>query len=209
MNKTLIFIFIALVLGIGVFYLYNTSEVEEPLSEDYYISGEIYSILENRVLVAEDGSGKDLEGDAIWVTVEDETDILDYEENSVQFEDLRTGMKVEVWTEGVVLESYPAQGTARKIVVLEEQNDLVKECFIGGCSGEICSDDPEAISTCELLAGMECLEKDMSCQLVDSQCTWVLSQEAAQCFLQVENEYGEKVRNTRIGYLFEKAEKKQ
>ncbi len=60
-------------------------------------------------------------------------------------------------------------------------------------------------STCEYLLGATCL-KQASCELVDGECGWVLSLAAAECFMAVEQEYGEGVRESRIGYLFEKAE---
>ncbi len=87
-----------------------------------------------------------------------------------------------------------------------EEEVIAKECYIGGCSGELCTDDPEAISTCELLSGMECLGEGMVCEFVQGECAWTLSQEAAQCFMNVEQEYGGLVRESRIGYLFDKAE---
>ena len=81
----------------------------------------------------------------------------------------------------------------------------VKDCYIGGCSGELCTNNPEAVSTCEFLAGMECLNKDMRCELVDNECTWVLSEEAAECFMRVKEEQGDQAMETRIGHFFEKA----
>ncbi len=217
MNKTLLIILGILLIGTGVYYL-ATREVyedpedpEDPVVEEIYITGEIHSISEDRILVAEHSRGldytgdiDDLEGDAIWVNVTENTDILDSDNNLVLFEELEVGMLVQIWVDGVILESYPAHGTAERIVVLEEE-EVAKECFIGGCSGEICSDDPEAMSTCELLPGMECLDRDMSCELVEDRCTWVLSEEAAECFLEVMEEQGEEVAETRIGYFFDKA----
>ncbi len=85
------------------------------------------------------------------------------------------------------------------------EEPIAKECFIGGCSRELCTDDPEAISTCEFLPGMECLVEEMSCESVAGECAWVLSEEAARCFMNVLEEQGEEVRETRIGNLFEKA----
>lgn len=86
------------------------------------------------------------------------------------------------------------------------EEEPVKECFIAGCSGELCTDDPEAVTTCELLPGMECLAEEMSCQLVEGECSWVLSRKAAECFLAVKEQQGEQVTESRIGYLFNKVE---
>jgi len=85
---------------------------------------------------------------------------------------------------------------------------VITECFVGGCSGELCSTDPEAVSTCELLAGMECIDTGtMSCGSVEGECRWILTEESARCFSAVEQQHGSEVRASRIGHLFEKAEK--
>lgn len=80
-----------------------------------------------------------------------------------------------------------------------------ERCYVGGCSGELCTNSPDAIGTCEFLPGMKCLSKEMSCELVDGQCSWVLSEDAARCFLAVEEEHGRTATQTRIENLFEKA----
>lgn len=88
-----------------------------------------------------------------------------------------------------------------------ENGLVIEECFVGGCSGELCTNDPEAASTCELLAGMECIGiGGMSCGAAEGECRWVLDQESAECFMAVETEHGPEVRETRIGHLFDKAE---
>ncbi len=80
------------------------------------------------------------------------------------------------------------------------------ECFIGGCSGELCTSDPEAMSTCEELPGAICLQKEgVSCELVAGKCQWVLSAQSAECFLDIEQQYGKEATETRIKHLFEKA----
>ena len=203
----------------------ETPILEEP-SRDPYIKGKIISISEQEILIAEGLDGEEYDGDigrlrgnAIWFTIDEETKIKGVEEEVFSFADLNTGQKVEVWSAGLVLESYPAQGTALKIQLVKEEEkeevaeepvdekeEVVKKCFIGGCSGELCTDNSEAISTCEILPGMECLAEGTSCQLVEGECTWVLSAEAAVCFLAVKEKYGEQVMQSRIGNLFKKAE---
>ena len=88
----------------------------------------------------------------------------------------------------------------------QPEEEPAEECFIGGCSGELCTDNPEVISTCELLPGMECFGEEMNCQLVEGECSWVLSQEAARCLLDVRARLGKQVTESRIGYLFNQAE---
>ena len=89
---------------------------------------------------------------------------------------------------------------------VEVKEDLLtsKECVVSGCSGELCGEETME-STCEALPGAECLNY-ASCEFVTDECGWVLSQEAAECFMRVEDEQGPGVRDTRIGSLFERAE---
>lgn len=91
---------------------------------------------------------------------------------------------------------------------IELDTDLVideEECYVGGCSSELCTDELEAISTCEYLPGAVCL-RQADCESVEGECRWVLSVEAAECLMATEEEYGGMSRESRIGYLFEKAE---
>ncbi len=177
------------------------------------IEGVIYDISDNRILVAQGIEGdsynndiNSLVGNAIWFTLNDDSIIVTDKGKKISSNDLRIEDKVAVWSTGYMLESYPAQATAFKIIQYEEEI-IAKECFIGGCSGELCSDISEMPSTCEELPGAFCLkEEGVVCEAVDGECTWVLSQAAAKCFLDVEKEYGELVRESRIGYLFEMAE---
>ncbi len=199
---------VVLLVASGIVFL--TREDSPETLKDHYITGVIYEIKENRILVVEgvtdEGYGGDIGniiGNAGWFTIKEETQITENRKN-LTVNDLNTGYKVDVTVTGPVMESYPVQGTASKIEILEKE--LLVECFVGGCSGELCSSDPNAISTCEFLPGMECLRKEASCESSKGECTWVLSQKSAECFLAIKEEQGEKVTETRIGYLFEKAE---
>ena len=79
-------------------------------------------------------------------------------------------------------------------------------CVVSGCSGEICSLDGPVETTCEALPGAECLSY-ASCDFVEDECGWILSEEAARCFMEVEEEFGDRSRDSRIGHLFDEAEK--
>lgn len=89
---------------------------------------------------------------------------------------------------------------------VDKDDEIEIACYVGGCSGELCTDDPEIMGTCELLPGMECIPMEMRCEAVDGECTWIMSKRAAECFIEVEKKEGVGVRDTRIGYLFDKAE---
>ena len=207
MNKNLIITTLIIVLLCGIFILSSqeSKQADNEINEQknqYHIKGTIYNIDNGKILVGEGlaserytGNFEDIERQAVWFSIGDETEIK-YNNETQSFDNLEIGMQVEVFT------SNPEQGSADSIII---ENHPEKKCYIGGCSGEICSDQADIASTCELLPGMECLKKGTSCKPINNECTWVLSQNAAQCFIQVENKYGEEVRNSRIGYLFDKA----
>ena len=207
MNKNLIITTLIIVLLCGIFILSSqeSKQVDNEIDEQenqYHIKGTIYNIDNGRILVGEElaserytGNFEDIERQAVWFSIGDETEIK-YNNETQSFDNLEIGMQVEVFT------SNPEQGSADSVII---ENHPEKKCYIGGCSGEICSDQTDIVSTCEILPGMECLKKGTSCKPINNECTWVLSQNAAQCFIQVENKYGEEVRNSRIGYLFDKA----
>jgi eight-cysteine-cluster-containing protein len=211
MKKIVTTIIIVLFLGIATLYLYDLNE--EPLGDNFgvpYITGNIYELSEQRILIAEgvddeDEHGIMFTGKAIWLFITEETEILNNKGENISLGELKINQRATAWTTGMIAESYPEQGTAKAIMVDEDENIVL--CYIGGCSGELCTKEPEAISTCELLPGMECLKEEMSCELVEEECKWVLSTEAAKCFMEIEKEIGSEVRDSRIGDFFEEAEK--
>jgi len=212
MRKGIIILIVVLILlGFG-FYLQRDADSEVPFDFDNeYIIGFIYDISGQQILVAEGimseeytGELDDFVGNAGWFRVDQDTEIVGLADESLVFADLNVGVKVGVWVDGVVLESYPVQGTASKIQVLA-LNLVIrdKECHVGGCSGELCTDELDAMSTCEELPGAVCL-KQASCELVEGECRWVLNLAAAECLMAIEDEGA---RESRIGYLFEEAER--
>jgi inhibitor of cysteine peptidase len=59
--------------------------------------------------------------DKFWVTVTDKTAIYKQTQN-VGFDIFNIGQKVEIWFSGPVMESYPAQVSAGKIVIIEDSS---------------------------------------------------------------------------------------
>lgn len=57
--------------------------------------------------------------EAYWFWVDEDTEIVDANGHPFSFAGLEVGMAVKVWNVGVILESYPAQTTAKKIIVLD------------------------------------------------------------------------------------------
>jgi hypothetical protein len=57
-----------------------------------------------------------------------------------------------------------------------------KQCFVGGCSGQICSDNPNIITTCEWRPEYACYKKYGKCELQsNNQCGWTMTEELKKC----------------------------
>jgi hypothetical protein len=54
-------------------------------------------------------------------------------------------------------------------------------CYVGGCSSEICSDDPEAVSTCEFRPEYECYRAATCARQPDLRCGWTPTPELREC----------------------------
>ena len=97
-------------------------------TKEEILKGFIKEIDENnkRVLAAGDGTTENSYD--IWLTVTDESVIVDKEGKDVSFNDLKVGTKIEATLPEMIAMSYPAQGAAVKIVVLEEDSfEIVKK----------------------------------------------------------------------------------
>lgn len=64
-------------------------------------------------------------GSAAWLTVDEETTITDSKQNKVSLEALRTGYRVEVWSQGSVTESSPVQAKAARIIVKSTEDEAL------------------------------------------------------------------------------------
>lgn len=54
-------------------------------------------------------------------------------------------------------------------------------CYVGGCSGQLCSDQPDMMSTCEWREAYACYQ-DAACERqADGQCGWTESAELQAC----------------------------
>lgn len=64
---------------------------------------------------------------------------------------------------------------------------VTKVCYKGGCSGQICSDKPDAVSTCEWTEAYACY-KTATCEVQRSgECGWTESSELSQCLEKSKN----------------------
>lgn len=102
----------------------------EPLEEESFIKGEITQIdkseFYNSILVEENTGVQEPsepDGKKIWFRLTDESEIFirrsggSLKETNV--EALQTGQQVAGWADGPVADSYPQQGSAKRIVVLQ------------------------------------------------------------------------------------------
>lgn len=91
------------------------------------ITGLIYQIEGDTILVVEGIDDTDIPYEewfenghnAIAFTVTSDT-ILQMGSEKISFDQLQAGQKAEVWSTRVLLESYPQQGTAKKVVVVKK-----------------------------------------------------------------------------------------
>jgi len=112
--------------------LVEVSRVETappPDGETYGVRGTITSISGSVVLVEEDPSEEE-SGDKGYFTVTDETEIARLEGDiriPASLEDLEVGQQVQAEYAGAVAQSYPTQGEAESIVILEETTCMLPE----------------------------------------------------------------------------------
>jgi hypothetical protein len=56
------------------------------------------------------------------------------------------------------------------------------KCYVGGCSGQLCSDKPGMASTCEWRESYACYQKTSTCERQPSgQCGWTPTAELSKC----------------------------
>lgn len=61
------------------------------------------------------------------------------------------------------------------------QAEVARDCFVGGCSGQLCSDQEGLISTCEWRAEYACYQ-DATCERqADDRCGWTATPELTAC----------------------------
>lgn len=55
------------------------------------------------------------------------------------------------------------------------------QCFVGGCSAQLCTDDPEAVSTCEYRAEYACYKTAECKRQENGECGWTETRELRSC----------------------------
>ncbi|MCF6465747.1 DUF3221 domain-containing protein [Clostridium sp. Cult2] len=103
----------------------NTTACVKESTESIGIRGEIKEIYtdEDSLLVqsilVEGEVHDDTMYDSAHITITNDTEIFKGDEE-VTIEDIEEGLTVEVIFDGAVAESYPVQGIAKKIIIIEE-----------------------------------------------------------------------------------------
>jgi len=76
----------------------------------------------------------------------------------------------------VIFSQQAALTVQKPILGCNSDND----CFTGGCSGQVCSTNPDVITTCEYASYYACF-KLTNCGCVDGRCQWKSNQEFDAC----------------------------
>jgi predicted secreted protein len=122
------------VLLTGSVFLLGGCSTEESVKEPDLI-GWIDVVMQNQILVS---SPENNTSDKFVVTATDQAVItyqVDGEETQGQFDNFHTGQKVEIWFSGPVMESYPAQVSAEKIIIIEDSSAAVMPPLDDGVKG--------------------------------------------------------------------------
>lgn len=101
------------------------------------------------------------------------------------------GTRITTEAEEVTLVSVEPENIAGRITSDEDYRFVFKvqkrkdvttgQCYVGGCSAQICSEDPQAISTCEYRAEYGCY-KGATCERQSSgKCGWTETSELKAC----------------------------
>ena len=91
------------------------------------------------------------------------------------------------------LETYPPEeGETRSVPTPVANGDKGRDaqvgangCYVGGCSGQICSEDPDVISTCEWLEEYACYREATCEHQADGQCGWTQTDTLLECLATV------------------------
>jgi len=108
---------------------FSRKPAPNPFSEAPYIDGMITSIIMDtedgsiKEMLIEENPGKMNTGKKVYFSLTEVTDILlQKEDGSLKpftREDLKEKIRVRGWSSGFIMDSYPAQGEAKRIVVIK------------------------------------------------------------------------------------------
>lgn len=77
---------------------------------------------------------------------------------------------------------FTLNGTTETTATVTVQTEESKAgCFVGGCSSQICSDQPNAVSTCEYREEYACYKTAKCARQQNGQCGWTQTVELTSC----------------------------
>ncbi|AST92364.1 DUF3221 domain-containing protein [Sutcliffiella cohnii] len=124
------------------------SDQDDPAQEEEGVkdlTGHIVSIDGNRILVTGENAHNSVS--ATWYTIDDNT-LITLASGREPGIVLQVGMKVETWNTGIVLESFPSQASAVKIIVDDSQPLKEREAIEQALS-EVDPSQPWLVATVE------------------------------------------------------------
>lgn len=72
----------------------------------------------------------------------------------------------------------PKSGTA---VILPPKNLTAKRCLVGGCSGQLCTDESDMVTTCEYRPEYACYTQSTCARQETGECGWTETPELQSC----------------------------
>ena len=66
------------------------------------------------------------------------------------------------------------------------QTEVRNGCFIGGCSGQLCTDNSDVISTCEWRDEYQCYRSATCERQADGECGWTETEDLLQCLAEAQ-----------------------
>jgi hypothetical protein len=69
-----------------------------------------------------------------------------------------------------------------------DEPSLVQPCYIGGCSGQICSNQPNVVSTCEWRPEYACYQHGKCERQLTGQCGWTNTVDLLRCLKDARSE---------------------
>jgi eight-cysteine-cluster-containing protein len=94
---------------------------------------------------------------------------------------------IDVTIEEPEIPEAPIVVTPKPPVVIAPKPNTPNNCFVGGCSGQICSDQPDMISTCEWRESYACFQTAACERQQTGECGWSETPTLRACLIQSES----------------------
>lgn len=88
---------------------------------------------------------------------------------------------VQPYTNGSASFTVPEPITTTNTTTITYPSTVAKTCYVGGCSGEICSDSSTAVSNCTYTASYACYKNARCEPQANGACGWTMDSSLMQC----------------------------